>query len=29
MYSLWNAPAYNLGTRKDQLIVAADVIFLY
>src|SRR6266436_2267266 len=25
----YNAPAYNLGTRKDQLIVAADVIFLY
>jgi opacity protein-like surface antigen len=25
----YNAPAYNLGTRKDQLIVAADVILLY
>ena len=25
----YNAPAYNLGTRKDQMIVAADVIFLY
>jgi hypothetical protein len=25
----YNAPAYNLGTRKDQVIVAADVIFLY
>jgi opacity protein-like surface antigen len=25
----YNAPAYNLGTRKDQLILAADVILLY
>jgi hypothetical protein len=25
----YDAPAYNLGTRKDQLTVAADVIFLY
>ncbi len=25
----YNAPAYNLGTKKDQLILAADVILLY
>jgi opacity protein-like surface antigen len=25
----YNAPAYNLGTRKDQLTFAADVILLY
>jgi len=25
----YNAPAYNLGTRRDQLILAADVVLLY
>jgi opacity protein-like surface antigen len=25
----YDAPAYNLGTRKDQLILAADVILIY
>jgi hypothetical protein len=25
----YDAPAYNLGTTKDQLTLAADVIFLY
>jgi opacity protein-like surface antigen len=25
----YDAPAYNLGTRKDQLILAADVLLIY